>query len=72
MNVYERRGRIIKILTEVSHVTVNELAKQFGVSYRTITRDLEFLSEYLPIYTVQGRTVGGIYLCKNKKTENSN
>ena len=72
MNAYERRGRIIKILTEVSHVTVNELAKQFGVSYRTITRDLEFLSEYLPIYTIQGRSVGGIYLCKRKKDDNEN
>ncbi|UUZ87111.1 HTH domain-containing protein [Paenibacillus sp. P26] len=40
--------------------TVRELADEFGLSPRTITRDLQELSEIgVPIYTVQGR--GGGY-----------
>ena len=44
------------------HDTINNLAFEFGVSARTIRRDIEALSLKEPIYTRTGRYGGGIYV----------
>ncbi len=58
----ERRKEILIALCRRRHDTVNNLAFEFGVSARTIRRDIEVLSLKEPIYTRTGRYGGGIYV----------
>lgn len=62
MNVAERRAQIMKLLYRRRHETVANMAYEFGVSSRTIMRDIEALSLTEPIYTQTGRYGGGIYI----------
>ncbi|TFE23737.1 helix-turn-helix transcriptional regulator [Cohnella luojiensis] len=56
----QRLIRMIMMINAKKSFTVQELADDFGLSTRTITRDLQELSELgVPIYSVQGR--GGGY-----------
>lgn len=66
MGVAERRNAMIKALYKREYDTVHNLAEEFGVSERTIRRDVEELSLYEPIYTMQGRYGGGVYMLKSK------
>ena len=58
----ERRNAIMKILCRRRHETIMNLASEFGVSERTIRRDIETLSLTEPIYTQSGRYGGGVYI----------
>lgn len=58
----ERRTVILKLLCRRRHDTIENLAAETGVSARTVRRDIEILSLYEPIYTVQGRYGGGVYV----------
>ena len=61
----ERLFEIIYILMDRKNVTAEELSGHFGVSKRTILRDVETLSmANIPIYTKQGKN-GGIALLDN-------
>ncbi|MBE6761994.1 MAG: HTH domain-containing protein [Ruminococcaceae bacterium] len=62
MGTAERRTQIMLILCRRRHDTVLNLAKELGVSTRTILRDIEVLSITEPIYTQCGRYGGGIYV----------
>ena len=62
MGTAERRMEILKSLCRRRHETVENLAIEFGVSERTIRRDIEILSLSEPIYTQTGRHGGGIYV----------
>lgn len=64
MNSIERRNEIKKILFLRKYIKTAELANEFGVSDRTIRRDIELLSRSEGIYTEQGRYSGGIYAMK--------
>ncbi|MCR8644990.1 YafY family transcriptional regulator [Paenibacillus sp. N1-5-1-14] len=56
----QRLIQLIIIINAKKSFTVQELADEFGLSTRTITRDLQELSELgVPVYSVQGR--GGGY-----------
>lgn len=56
----QRLIQIIMYINAKQSFTVRELADEFGLSTRTITRDLQELSELgVPLYSVQGR--GGGY-----------
>ncbi len=57
----ERRSRIMKILRIRKYERIVNLASEFGVSTRTIRRDIEDLSLTEPIYTQCGRYAGGVY-----------
>ncbi len=60
-----RLFEIVYILLEKKVVTANELASYFGVSIRTIYRDIDILStSNIPIYTNKGKG-GGISLLDN-------
>ena len=61
MTAYERRRGIIEALCLRRHDTRENLAFEFGVDVRTISRDIVFLSLAYPIYTVQGNG-GGVYV----------
>ena len=57
-----RLFEIVFLLLEKKTMTAPELAAHFGVSVRTIYRDIEALSvSGIPVYTLQGRS-GGILL----------
>lgn len=58
----ERRKEIMIALCHRRHDTINNLALEFGVSAKTIRRDIEVLSLSEPIYTKAGRYGGGIYV----------
>jgi len=61
----ERRREIMKLLCRRRHETIENMAFEFGVSERTIRRDIEILSLSEPIYTQSGRYGGGVYVTEN-------
>lgn len=65
MGTAERRKELIRVLCRRRHDTVKNLSYQFGVSERTILRDIEALSLTEPIYTQCGRYGGGVYIDKD-------
>ena len=62
MGAAERRYKIMKILCRRRHETIRNLASEFGVSTRTVQRDIETLSRTEPIYTQCGKYGGGVYV----------
>ena len=62
MGTAERRTEIMRILCRRRHETISNLAEEFGVSTRTILRDIEVLSITEPIYTQCGRYGGGVFV----------
>ena len=58
----ERRYEILKALYWRKYEKIKNLAFEFGVSERTIRRDIAILSTKAPIYTQSGRYDGGVYL----------
>ena len=64
MTASERRKEILEVLSLRRVEQINNLAFQFGVSEKTIRRDILTLSLEYPIYTAQGNG-GGIYVDKN-------
>ena len=58
----ERRLEILKLLCRRRYEKIGNLASEFGVSKRTISRDIEYLSLKNPIYTQSGKYGGGIYI----------
>lgn len=62
MDAAERRRELLRVLCNRRHETVSSLAEMFGVSPRTVLRDVEAVSLVAPIYTRQGRHGGGVYL----------
>lgn len=62
MGTSERRAELLRILSLRRHDTVINLAREFGVSERTIRRDIDALSLSEPIYTQTGRYNGGVYI----------
>ena len=57
----ERRILILEYLCERKYSTRENLAQEFGVSCRTIERDLLVLGCSYPIYTIQG-ACGGVFI----------
>lgn len=58
----ERRIKILNTLSRRRYDTIINLATEFGVSERTIRRDIDALSTVEPIYTQVGRYTGGVYI----------
>ena len=65
MGTAERRYEIMKILCRRRYETIRNLACEFGVSMRTVQRDLEVLSGSEPIYTQFGKYGGGVYVVED-------
>ncbi len=64
MDAQTRRQKILQKLWLQQNASIASLANDFGVSERTIQRDIATLSLEHPIYTEQGRYSGGVYLLK--------
>jgi predicted DNA-binding transcriptional regulator YafY len=62
MSPNERRNNIYADLRTHRHLTVNYLAEKYGVSSKTIRRDIDELTLTYPIETVRGRYGGGVKL----------
>lgn len=63
----ERRLAIIKYICRMRKTTMQEMSEKFGVSVRTIRRDIDELSGEMgiPIYTQAGKYGGGVYIDKD-------
>ena len=70
MNTADRRTEIINILIIRRRTTARELADEFGVTTRTIQKDIQALSPGYPIYTKQGGD-GGIFIGEDYKPVNT-
>lgn len=68
MGTAERRMELLKTLCKRKFDTVSNLAFEFGVSERTIRRDIQVLSLKEPIYTQTGRYNGGVYILNSYST----
>ena len=66
MNTADRRTEIMNILIIRRRTTARELAVEFGVTIRTIQKDIQALSPGYPIYTKQGGD-GGIFIEEDYK-----
>ncbi len=64
MGTSERRIETIKYLCRKKHATMAEISKEFGVSVRTVKRDIDYLSGVMmiPIYCQAGKYEGGVYI----------
>ena len=60
MTTNERREKIMRILYAKGHCTTSELAENFGVSERTVRRDIGLLSLSKPNYTKSVKNGGGM------------
>ena len=65
MGTAERRHEMMKLLCRRRYETIQDLASEFGVSMRTVQRDIEVLSRTIPIYTRFGKYGGGVYVVEN-------
>ena len=70
MTATDRRMEIISILVVSGHATAKELAQEFGVTRRTILRDIAALSYGYPIYTKPGAG-GGVFIMDSYKPYNN-
>ena len=61
MGATERQLEIIKYLCRKRYATMSTLADKFGVSVRTIQRDIEALTLFVPLDVKAGRYEGGVY-----------
>ena len=64
----ERRIKIIKYLCKCRETTVAQLAVMFGVSERTIRRDLLLLSLEHPVDVRQGKN-GGVFIMEGYRVD---
>ena len=62
MGTTERQMEIIKFLCRKRHATMPTLANEFGVSVKTIQRDIEALMLFVPLDVKAGRYDGGVYV----------
>lgn len=64
MGASERRLEIMKYLCRERHATMPALAEKYGVSVRTIQRDIDIISGEMgiPVYVKSGKYDGGVYV----------
>lgn len=62
MTATERKLNIIKFLFSSRYATMKNIAEQFNVSVRTVQRDIDEISLFVPIYVKTGRYDGGVYV----------
>ena len=65
MGTAERRLVIMKLLCKRRYETMVNLSEEFGVSVRTIQRDIDELTFLVPLYVKSGRYGGGVYVDKD-------
>ena len=71
MKSNERRNAIVRILCKRKYEKLGNLAFEFGVSERTIRRDIQEIALSYPIYTISDKKFGGVYIDVNYHLERS-
>lgn len=61
----ERRMKVLSVICKKRHIVVADLAKEFGVSSRTIRRDIKDLSLSYPLESISGKYGGGVKVNDN-------
>lgn len=59
--VFERRHGILCVMSVRRYDKIGNLAQEFNVSRNTMCKDIEFLMQAYPLYTVKGAG-GGVYV----------
>lgn len=62
MGTSERRLKMMKYLCQKKFASMPVLAAEFGVSVRTIKRDIDELGDMIPLEIKTGRYTGGVYV----------
>ena len=62
MGTVERRIEIIKYLCRKRYAKIKNIVEEFGTCERTVRRDIESLSLFVPLYVKTGRYYGGVYV----------
>lgn len=69
MRQTERQPKLMEVLYQRRGDTMENLAKEFGVSVRTIQRDLDELSLSHPIQMMRGRHGGGVRIMEGCRSD---
>ena len=67
MGTTERIFEMMKYLCQVRQATMPALAEKFGVSVRTIKRDIDEIGYLIPLEIKTGRYEGGVYVMQGYK-----
>lgn len=69
METAERRFEMFKYLCRVRHAKISELAERFGVSEKTISRDVFEIemTYHVTLEVKRGRHGGGVYIADDYK-----
>lgn len=62
MSTTERQMKLIRTLAQRRYDTLSNLALEFDVNQRTILRDIDEITPYIPVYCKRGRHDGGVYV----------
>lgn len=62
METSERRIELLQRMIVRKYDTMSNLASEFGVSIRTVQRDIDHLSRIYPITLMRGGHNGGVYI----------
>ena len=62
MRTTERQLKLLRVLAQRRYDTLSNLAFEFDVTQRTILRDIDEISPYIPVYCKRGRFDGGVYV----------
>ena len=69
MRQTERQPKLMEVLYQRRSDTMENLAGEFGVSVRTIQRDLDELSLSHPIQMTRGRHGGGVHIMEGCRSD---
>jgi len=61
----ERKQAILELLCRRRHDKIGNLAFELNVSEKTIRNDIRELSKSYPIFTLKGKSYGGVYIDDN-------
>ena len=67
----ERIFDMMKYLCRARYTSMPKLAEMYGVSVRTIKRDIDVLGSFIPIETRSGRYEGGVYVMEGYRWDKS-
>ena len=69
MSTTERQLKLMRTLSQRRYDTVSNLALEFGVTARTILRDIDEITPYIAVYCKRGRYDGGVYVDPNYRMD---
>ena len=68
LNCFDWRIEIFLYISKCKSVSIGKLAREFSACRESISRDIMFLSKYVPKYTKFGR-YGGVFIMDDYRNE---